>query len=500
MSDEFIRDDTDLSLLERTNFQVVSTDNGKEADNFADEVEELGRDDVEPARSPWVRIGIAVAAGSFILGLGAMLSLGDKKGEQVVKSTDKAEETALTLELEEPTDTSTADANRSEMDEMRSELALLEQQLALSNIERDPTAANAARGNASGSPGTQAQSNQTQPKPDTKPVSSVRVVPASPPRATPAARPPAPRPVAQPSTRTVVRPAPAAPAAPSFSGPSSRPEPVDPQQAWLAASTAGVFGSMPPMEAPEAQLEATTAQEAEPEYQLQAVNFVEVQDNTVFPSDEPVPGLFYSGALTIPMGSAAKATVVSPIAWIGENDQFILELSEDILSNSEQVAIPAGALIAVQPVSVDDDSGLAELAAVGVELDGEMIPIDYQKVAIRGEDGDPLIAERYGDIGSNIAANDLEMFAVGALGGIGEILTRPDSQTVTTGTLSSSSSTDFGDRNILGAILAGGTRDLTGRMADRNDERLDEIRSRGVIYYLPKGAEVQFYVNSEFQL
>ena len=506
MYEEEIRDDTDLSLLERTNFQVVPPSNGREVDSFVDEVEELGKDEVGPARSPWVRIAIATALGSFVLGLGFMLSLGkDNSGQVVVESADKAEETDLTLELEAPIDTLTG-SNRSEMDTMRSEIALLEQQLALANVERDPTAVNAARRAVPDNSQGQAPVNQTKPKPVTKPVSSVRATPTPVPRPAPrqvVSRPSVPRPASQPSTRTIVRtvPAPTSPtiSSPAFSRPSSRPEPVDPQQAWLAASTAGVFGAMPPMEAPEAQIE-TVAREPEPEYQLQSTNYVEVRDTGVFPSNEPVPGLFYDGPLTVPMGSSAEATVVSPISWIGEGDQFILQTSEDIFSRSEQVAIPEGSLIVVQPVSVDEGSGLAELAAVGIELNGEMIPINYQKIAIRGKGGNPLIAERYGNIGRDIASNDIEQFFVGALANVGTVLNRPNSQVITNGTFGSSSNTEFGDRNILGAILEGGAEDLSERMAERNEERLNEIRSRGVIYYLPEGKEVQFYVNSEFQL
>ena len=55
MSEEFIKDDTDLSLLERTNFQVAPSSDGKETDEFVDDVEALGRDEVGLARSPWMR-------------------------------------------------------------------------------------------------------------------------------------------------------------------------------------------------------------------------------------------------------------------------------------------------------------------------------------------------------------------------------------------------------------------------------------------------------------
>jgi len=503
MSEEFIKDDTDLSLLERTNFQVAPSSDGKETDEFVDDVEALGRDEVGLARSPWMRIALAIGAASFALGFGFILSLGKgNSGQVAVESTDDSDESELTLQLEETADSSTG-SNRSDMDAMRSEIALLEQQLALASVDRDPTAVSTARIAAPESPEEQVEPKRTQPRLATQPVSSIRTNPRPTPVPAAPRQPVVAHTVPSPPARTIVRtvpaPTPTPTPSPSFSNSSRPTEPVDPQQAWLAASTAGVFGHMPPMEAQDVQAEAI-AQEPESEYRLESVNYIEVEERRFFSLNEPVPGLRYDGPLTVPMGSSAKAIVVSPISWIGKGDQFILQTSEDIFSSSEHVVIPKDSLVVVQPVSIDESSGLAELAAVGIEVDGEVIPVDYQKIAIRGKSGNPLIAKRYGDIGSDIAANDLEMFAVGALSGIGEILTRPDSQTITTGALSSSSSTDFGDRNILGAILAGGTRNLTDRMADRNDERLDEIRSRGVIYYLPEGEEVQFYVNSEFQL
>jgi hypothetical protein len=519
MSDDFIRDDTDLTLLERTNFQVVSPNNGKEVDDFVDDVEELEKDEVGLARNPWVRIGVAVAVGSFILGFAYILSIGGDNKQVAVKSTEKPDESGLTLELEKPAETPTT-SDGSNIDDMRSEIALLEQQVALQSVERDPGAANRA---ALGNSETQTKPSQTAAKPSARPIEPSR--PSSAPAPRPVAEPVASRPI-QP-TRTVTRtvsvpatptsratPIPASTPSPSFSNSNNRPEPVDPQQSWLMASTAGVFGAMPPMEvqqrpadnASAVSSESNKGAEEEPTYELKTASYTEsssveeVEKPSQFASNEPIPGLIDSGPSFIPMGRAVSAQVVTPISWLNDRDQFTLQLTADVLDQNDYVAIPSGSLVVVQPVSVDDSSGLAELAAVGVEIDGEMIPIDYQNVAIRGDGGEPLVAEKYGDVGADIASNDLEMFAIGALGGIGDMLTRPNSQSVTTGPLSSSSSTEYGDRNIFGAVLSGGTDNLTERMADRNEERLDEARSRGVIYYLPEGTKLQFYVNSEFQL
>ena len=218
------------------------------------------------------------------------------------------------------------------------------------------------------------------------------------------------------------------------------------------------------------------------------------------PGSEAIPGLMYSGPAYIPVGRAVEATVVTPISWLNSDDQFMIQLDEDVLDDNDDVAIPAGSYVIVQPMSVDEGSGVGQLAAVGLSINDQITPIDYSLVTIRGEAGSPLLADRFGDVGSDIAANDVELFAIGALGGIGNILTRPNSQTTVNGVLSSSSSTEFGDRNILGAILQGGTEQIADRMANRNDERLNDLRSRGPIFYLGEGKKLQFYVNSGFFL
>lgn len=237
-------------------------------------------------------------------------------------------------------------------------------------------------------------------------------------------------------------------------------------------------------------------------YQLQTIAYNRYEDIELESSQTlgQIPGLIYQGEAPIPLGAAAKGRVVTPISWIESGRQFLIQLEEDLLDAADRVAVPAGAFAIVQPVSVESDSGYARLAVVGLSIDDQLVTVDYQTVSINGPAGDLLIAQRYGDIGSEIAVNDFEQFAIGALGGIGEVLTRPDSQTLSTGTLGSVVSTRNGAPSILGGILQGGTEQLSERMAERNDERLGELRERADIFYLPKDFEVQLYVNQEFIL
>ncbi|EDX82541.1 hypothetical protein S7335_1245 [Synechococcus sp. PCC 7335] len=504
----FIQDETELGLVERTNFQSFessfSDDESINNDDYISQEEDLEDDSIPLSRNPYFRLGIG---GALFMGVVTfVLFLGGGQETQVVEETNEAETSELTLGEEGSEAFSQSQAD--EIDALNAEVALLEQEQRLAEVDRSNEIEIAP---TEGSKET--EDDATSPVAPTRPVSAIRTTAPPVPR-------PAPRPVAppRPTPRPAPRPAPRI-SAPARSTPSvaaappsvSATEPVDPQAAWFSASNAGVFGHMPALEAIE-EVAVTPAESIQqPQYQLQnAASFEtdEVVDSyhaemSRIPTStrtSNIPGLIHPGTSIIPMGQKASATVTTPISWLGEGNQYMIALDEDVLDASGAVAIPTGSSVVVQPVSIDEGSGYAELAAVGLMVDGAVFPVDYQNVSIHGEGGNPLIAKRFGDIGGDIAANDFEMFAIGALGGIGEILTRPDSQVITNGAFGSSSSTEFGDRNLLGAVLDGGSQQLVGRMGDRNQFRLDELRSRDDIFYLAEGTPVQFYVNTSFSL
>lgn len=480
-------------LADRTNFQSfdASTIEAGSADYSYQEEEDLSDTSVPLWKNPFFIVTIAGCVfGSCLLGL---LLFGRSGPElEIVEEPGESETTELTLGASGTT--SLDAAGTAEVDQLRSEIALLEQRERLAEVDRTPKPALSSELTET------IPASSPSPSSPTAPVSAVRTAPRPVPR--PAASPvsrPAPRPV---SVAPPPRPAPVA--VPPRTVPVAS-EPIEPQAAWYAASNAGVFGQMPAVEPVGAASIQPVAAERQPQYSLQNVASFEIAQEPFYPSQprertSRVPGLTYSGPSVIPMGQWASAVVVTPITWLSEGDQFLISLEESLLDAGGRIAIPEGSSVVVQPVTVDESSGFAELAAVGLMIEGEVIPVDYQTISIKGSGGDPLIAQRYGDIGRDIASNDLEMFAIGAFGGVGEILTRPDSQTITNGAFGGSASTEYGDRNILGAVLSGGAEQLVGRMGERNQSRLDELRSRDQIFYLAEGTSVQFYVNSSFSL
>ncbi|NJM99854.1 MAG: hypothetical protein HC800_24375, partial [Phormidesmis sp. RL_2_1] len=417
----YLEDDTATCFSDRHNFQTLDYTNQKKVNEFLEgNNTEAGKQPL--AKNPWVRIGIAVAFIAFTLGFGALFMLGGDKPKEIADTEPETQEEVLTLSLnrEEIAPSSQTAGQSEEVDVMKARLALMEQQLALSQIERGekPNPEPEPRAVSSRTASSSTAATRSTPPPTTRPISRVNTT----------RQPPSP-----PATRTVTRTV-SAPARPipqrTAPTPVARPsqpistfEPVDPQAEWEKASNAGVIGVMP---APPSPIETDVSGVEAPErlYQLKSAtptaepaSYSEpVASSSLGPKG--VPGLYDEApsAAVVPMGQSVRATVDTAITWIDGNDQFMIQLDEPILDADGFVAIPVGAYLIAQPVSVDGETGLAEVAVVGAAIGNEVIELDYRTISVTGANGDPLIADRYGDVGGEYASNDVEMFLIGAIG------------------------------------------------------------------------------------
>ncbi|MEO1349087.1 MAG: hypothetical protein AAFW84_09855 [Cyanobacteria bacterium J06635_15] len=525
MSD-FIKDDTQLTnLADETGFQSFDRTDPDAVEQFADELRGHDLEKRTIYQNPYFKVGIGISVAFFILGFGFLLSLGENSKKQTTEEPE-VEATDLTLSLEDGQESSTIARNPSdaEVDALQSELALLRQQLELAQVDR-----NDQLGVEGQPPGQSRQSTQpdsfataTTPTPTpssvARPPTAVRPSTASttPPRqTTPAAPSRTVRPSATAAPRQPARatPAPVAPttAQPRFSDRGEE-ESLNPNEQWYAVSHSGVHGIVPFNEPEEiAQAEPVSAgvaaevAPAGPQYQLKGEGASPV--GQLASNTQPataIPGLVNTSPDAVSnqvlMGQRARGRVSTAIAWLNPEAQYLIELEDDIAYRNNTVAIPAGSYIVVQPVAVNSDNGYAELAVVGMMIDGQPIPISYGLINVNGEDGEPLIAERYGDIGGAIARSDIELFVVGALANVGEVLNRPEQQSTSTGPFGGTQQTVNGDANVFGAVLEGGAEQIADRMEDRNDDRYDEIRDREQIFFLEEGYEVEIYINQEFSL
>jgi hypothetical protein len=203
------------------------------------------------------------------------------------------------------------------------------------------------------------------------------------------------------------------------------------------------------------------------------------------------------------VGMQASGRLLSPAIWFGESssddtrERFIVELTEP-LNN-----LPVGTVVVAQVERVLE-SGLTQMKAIALVVNGKEYPLPPGAIRIRGEDGNPLIAQTWGDKGAEIAEADAIAFLFGSLAKVGETLNQPEevsqSSSGSAGGYSNSSTTRRGRPNLLGAVLEGGFGPLTQTILQRNEQAVKEIVSRPNVWYIRAAAQVQVFVNESLAL
>lgn len=527
-----IPDDTGLSLTESLNFQQVSHTDDASVQRFLEGDETVNSAHKLPAsRNPVIRLTVGLCLVMFGVGFMLMMAMLTRKPEMAEAPVDTeagAEESELTLSLtDNPKASSSIAPEDMSTDQMKSEIALLEQRLAIAQLE-DPsvpsstlqsntaaTRATTTRNTGAGdTPTTSTSSSPTATPVATRPTSPsptvVRPVIRQPPARPVVSSPPAPRPVARNtppvSNSSSLRP-PSSPI-PTFS-PS---EPVDQNEKWVLLSNTGTMGIAPvpteePVETAVEVVEPTEAETFPAEYALKSDSAPSATLVSYVPTKEgdyklgtvkaSVPGLHDPQMSHIPIGQTAMAVTPHSISW-GMTDaaQFTIDLTSDLLDASGNVALAAGDKLIVQVGRLDQSSGMAELIVVGVSRDGLTTAVDYTSFMIAGADGGALMAENTVN-GRGTLGNDVGRLAIGVLGSIGREITKPSSQTVVNSAYGSTTSTNNSGTNIAGAILADGTDAVLDRMEERNEDIRTQLEGRAPVWQIPGGTEMMVLVNQE---
>lgn len=390
----------------------------------------------------------------------------------------------------------------------------------------------------------QSNSSSTPSTPQPQPQPAVR----------PVARTTSPRPAAvpvrQPSrTQPAVvtpRPAPSTTPSPRFSERPAEPE-VDPNERWQQLLAMGSYGSIDysddiqsaapaveavsttagqPVEVPVAvegepvgifvahgkseadedvpvEVEAVESRPGNvPVEETEASEEAQIQDAMSVILGEPEEGATVVEAIETIPGQRVGGVLLTPVvmaAGTGASQEVIIEVTEDLIAD-DFVVIPAGTQIISEVESVDQ-TGLVDLVITAVVMPpgAEDIQMDIhgRSFQIRGEAGEPLIAELYRDE-SELRNLELSSAAIGALGNVGAILNRPDSETTIVNSNTSVSSTDNGDANIFGALLEGAAQAIVEPRQARIAAATQEIMSRPEIWFIDAGKEVEIMVSEGF--
>jgi hypothetical protein len=198
-------------------------------------------------------------------------------------------------------------------------------------------------------------------------------------------------------------------------------------------------------------------------------------------------------------GTRSPGILLTPIV-VDESegqDQFAVILSEPLTDSRGAIAFPAGTQLLVQVDNISE-TGQVHLSATTAtwDVDGHQqeLILPMGVIQVRGEAGEPLMAEHYEDRGDEIAAMDAGQFLLGAIGRAAELYTRSDTRVQTRGS-STVITEDNPEPNILAGLIEGGTDAILDTIQERNQravERLEEIPNAR---FVEAGTPVEIFVN-----
>ncbi len=216
------------------------------------------------------------------------------------------------------------------------------------------------------------------------------------------------------------------------------------------------------------------------------------------------------------IGSTIAGKLTTPLIWdkhltsntnpkqsnFNQQENFIIQTTEPLKDKNGFIIIPKNTQI-VATIQNIHESGLVQLQAAQILIDGKQYILPQQAISIRGNSGKPLVASKRGNKGDDIATQDAETFVVGSLAKVGKVLNQPKSEQFSTnngfGGNSSFSSIRRGNSNILGAVLEGGFEPLTEQIKERNKRKISEIKQQKKVWYVPANTQVQIFVNQSFE-
>lgn len=197
-------------------------------------------------------------------------------------------------------------------------------------------------------------------------------------------------------------------------------------------------------------------------------------------------------------GTSSPGVLVTPIVVDGaSSDQFAAVLAESLIDSRGRVAFPAGTQFLFQ-VERLSRTGQVHLTATTATWDvngaQQELVLPTGAIQIRGEAGEPLLAEHYQDRGDEIAGMDAGQFALGAIGRAAELYTRSDTRVQTRG-FSTIITEDNPAPNILAGLIEGGTDAILETIQERNQRAVERLEELPNVRFIEAGTPIEIFVN-----
>jgi hypothetical protein len=275
--------------------------------------------------------------------------------------------------------------------------------------------------------------------------------------------------------------------------PSLEPE-INSQERWQELVKLGSYGSVRPESIPAPESAIAQA----PVNQAKLTNW----ENPTEPL--PLESMEEPQTKSLIAGTTATGILEIPLVFDGakSNERFVITLTEPIADSAGNPTLPANSRLLVQVDGISA-TGRLQLSALSAtwEEDGQTkeLTLPASAIQIRGEQGQPLIAQQFEDKGKELAALDAGQFALSTIRGASSQLIQPNTR-VQTGNGSTVITQENQRPNVLAGAIQGGADGLLNTIAERNKRAAAEIQQRPPIRYIAAGTTVQVFINQSVQL
>jgi hypothetical protein len=196
-------------------------------------------------------------------------------------------------------------------------------------------------------------------------------------------------------------------------------------------------------------------------------------------------------------GQNRSITLITPLQILGGESQqeTLISLDREFIDTKGGTLIPARTMISAQILVADN--GMLRIGSAKAIIDGVEHPIEAGNLMISGMNNDPLLAQMKKFGGDEIGKRDLGTFFMGALQGIGKVLTTPDTQSQVTAS-GTAISTTTNKPNLVGGVLDGGASPLIQAWVTRNEAEIKRIEGATRIWFLPAGTKMNLLTTKAF--
>ena len=452
--------------------------------------------------NPFAKLGLVGAATLAIVLVGGVFL------SQLMSGSNQKPKTIVSPPVQEqPTNESISQQMEGQIDTLKTKLALTEQAEMVKAAQQQLRIAKSTPTVALQQPSVRQKVIPTPPPtayvPRTVTVERIIRVPASQP--SPSPQPP----VAKPNPQPVVNVTP--------------PSPPSPFAEWARLAKLGSYGQVNPSNQPTSNIATLEpAKTTQPQQETPNPD-PEQTPQTSQPENSAVSQAQPQGQKSVAVGSSAKAVLAAAISGEttnksggGDTDEaknvFVIQLTEPLKSTDGTVALPANTEFQAEIGSISEQ-GLLQMNVVKVisQNNGNRTErsLPSNAIILRGTEGKPLIANKYPGQSSSIASMDAGLFVLGGIAKAAELVNRSDTElqplttqsTVDGNTSSSTTLTTVtkNRRNLAAGVLEGGMNSVVPQIAQRNQQAIAQMSQQSGVWYLPKGTNIEIYVNQPTQ-